>query len=91
MTAAPFNETPARVRDTTAGASLASLAAVLHKTGELYFTVARWKIFYVSTLENILRLIGRVYFTVAKWRIKYGAEVENILRIPGGEYSTVGG
>jgi len=86
--AAPFIETPARVRDTTAGASLASLAVILYELGELYFTAARWSIFYVSTLENILRFKRREYFTYLRGRIFYVSKVENILRILGKVYST---
>ena len=70
-------------------ASLASLVTLRHNSSKVYFTVTGWRIFYVSTLENILRILGRVYSTVARWRIKYGAQVGNILRIPGREYFTV--
>jgi hypothetical protein len=67
------------------------IVTIRHNRSRLYFTVAKWRIFYVSQVENILRRLGGQYFTVARCRIFYGWQVEYILRIPGREYFTVDG
>ena len=70
-------------------AGITGLVTIRHNPGKVYFTLAEWRIFYVSTLENILRFLSGEYSTYPRSRIFYVSRVENILRILGRVYSTV--
>ena len=70
-------------------AGITGRVAIRHNPIKVYFTVTGWRIFYVSTLENILRFLSGEYSTYPRSRIFYVSRVENILRILGKVYSTV--